>query len=302
MWEELEDGEVLALRRLPLCAATQVLPQGVCVPEVPPPYRPTGVLMHRRIEFTEEGVSVKEREIDPDIAQNISRLLFPAPLAMSLFSFGSTLWKQNYQDLKTYFGIQPGHTGGSAPQHSTHSQQIQKAIGNLQQQGTKDPSAANSKRAMEERTAPDSAARSTPTPRGTPATPSAPANSPPSGGQTGHTKTAPRQPPPPKADPALDNVTVDLTLLGRPWGPMRQHIDGAWNNFKKTLAARSRRPPHLHTSGSILVSGIVELDTDKAHVLLDVYSFWDPKTRKYDYATMRMSLRRMKLKQQRPLR
>ena len=83
---------------------------------------------------------------------------------------------------------------------------------------------------------------------------------------------------------------------------MRQHIDGAWNNLKKTLAARSRRPPPIHTSGSILVSGIVELDTDRAIVLLDVYSFWDPKTGKYDHATTRMGLRRLKLKQQRPLR
>jgi len=312
MWEELEDAKILALSRLSLFAAAQVLSQGVRVPVVPAPggARPTRTLTRRRVEFTDDGITVEEREIDPRVAQDIRRLLFPAPLASSLFSFGSTLLKQNYNDLKAYLGIQQSQAEGSQSQQPAHSQRIQKDIGNLQRQATKEPSAANAPSAMEKGTAPGSADGSTPTSGSTPSTPApgSTPSTPPSttstskGDQAVETSTPSRQPPPPKADPALDKVVVDLGQLGFPLPSMRQHIDGAWNNLKKTLAARSRRPPPIHTSGSILVSGIVELDTDRAIVLLDVYSFWDPKTGKYDHATTRMGLRRLKLKQQRPLR
>ena len=53
--------------------------------------------------------------------------------------------------------------------------------------------------------------------------------------------------------------------------------------------------------GSIVVSGLVELDIPLALVVVDVYGVWDPKTRAFDTNNTKFHLRRLQRKQQTPL-
>ena len=71
--------------------------------------------------------------------------------------------------------------------------------------------------------------------------------------------------------------------------------------FKAKMAQTWRPAPNYPPRGSILVSGLVELDSPKAWLVFDVKAAWDPKTRSYDARSMHLKLRRMQLKKQGPV-
>ena len=70
--------------------------------------------------------------------------------------------------------------------------------------------------------------------------------------------------------------------------------------FKAKMAQTWRPAPNYPPRGSILVSGLVELDSPKAWLVFDVKAAWDPKTKSYDPRSMHLQLRRMQLKKQGP--
>ncbi|EPE09543.1 hypothetical protein F503_07319 [Ophiostoma piceae UAMH 11346] len=72
---------------------------------------------------------------------------------------------------------------------------------------------------------------------------------------------------------------------------MRPGIQAAFAEFKKKWAETYqpiRGPP---PRGSIGVSGLVELQSPVARIVLEVVAFWDPKTSKYDGQSMHVKLR-----------
>jgi hypothetical protein len=78
------------------------------------------------------------------------------------------------------------------------------------------------------------------------------------------------------------------------------HFLRAMMAFKAKMAQTWRPAPNYPPRGSILVSGLVELDSPKAWLVFDVRAAWDPKTRSYDARSMHLQLRRMQLKKQGP--
>lgn len=78
------------------------------------------------------------------------------------------------------------------------------------------------------------------------------------------------------------------------------HFFRAIMAFKAKMAQTWRPAPNYPPRGSILVSGLVELDSPKAWLVFDVKAAWDPKTRSYDARSMHLQLRRMQLKKQGP--
>ncbi|KAI9047503.1 hypothetical protein LZ554_008220 [Drepanopeziza brunnea f. sp. 'monogermtubi'] len=70
--------------------------------------------------------------------------------------------------------------------------------------------------------------------------------------------------------------------------------------FKAKLAQTWRPAPLLPARGSILVSGMVELDCPNAWLIFDVKAAWDPKKKEYDHAGILIQLRRMQFKKQAP--
>ncbi len=71
--------------------------------------------------------------------------------------------------------------------------------------------------------------------------------------------------------------------------------------FKTKLAQTWRPAPNYPPKGSILVSGMVELDSPKAWLVFDVKAAWDPKTKEYDPRSMHLQLRRLQPKKQAPV-
>jgi hypothetical protein len=63
-----------------------------------------------------------------------------------------------------------------------------------------------------------------------------------------------------------------------------------------------KRVPETPPRGSIIVSGLVELEAPMSYVVLDVFAFWNPQTKQYDDKSMIVRLRRVQMKNQAPLR
>lgn len=188
-------------------------------------------------------------------------------MASSMFSFAGTLFKQNIFDAARYFGYHPSenHKFSDGPNPA-----IKRTIERLQQQSTKNPQAIKDPRTLAKQQ----------TPEGTPAI----------GAETSPAATAdgtPRSPSP-----------KDMY----PYDRVKANINGAWTEMRKRLAQKWRPLRELPPPGCILVSGLVELETNNAYIVIDVYSWWDPKTRKHDSKSMWMGLRRMQMKQQVPHR
>jgi len=79
------------------------------------------------------------------------------------------------------------------------------------------------------------------------------------------------------------------------------HFMRAIQAFKMKFAQTYKPTPDFPPRGSILVSGMVEIDSPKAWLVFDVKAAWDPKERAYDPRSMHLKLRRMQMKKQGPL-
>jgi hypothetical protein len=83
--------------------------------------------------------------------------------------------------------------------------------------------------------------------------------------------------------------------------PMRSHFLAAYLAFRLKFS-QTWKPALKHPErGSVLVFGLVELESAKAYITLDVRSAWDPKTKEYDPRSMVVGVRRLALKKQGPL-
>lgn len=70
--------------------------------------------------------------------------------------------------------------------------------------------------------------------------------------------------------------------------------------FKQKLQKTWKRTPDYPPRGSILMSGMVELESTAAYFVFDVKAAWDPKQRAYDQRSMHLVLRRFQWKKQGP--
>ncbi len=70
--------------------------------------------------------------------------------------------------------------------------------------------------------------------------------------------------------------------------------------FKSKLAQTWKPAPHYPPKGSIIISGMVELESTRAYLVFDVKSAWDPKTKEFDARSTIVVLRRWQLKKQGP--
>lgn len=83
---------------------------------------------------------------------------------------------------------------------------------------------------------------------------------------------------------------------------MRQMAVGPWMEFQRKLSQSWKPTKDLPPRGSIKVSGMVELETPRAFVVVDVFGFWDPETRKFPFPSLFMKVRRVQMKVQKPAR
>jgi hypothetical protein len=92
----------------------------------------------------------------------------------------------------------------------------------------------------------------------------------------------------------------ELGLGGKAAMALQQRFFAPLLAFRSKLKQTWRPAPNYPPRGSILVSGMVELESTKAYLVFDVRAAWDPKAKAYDPRSMRLQLRRFQWKQQGP--
>jgi hypothetical protein len=248
------------------------------------------------ILLTDDGMEWTTQPVDSAVVNAVNRVLWPSPLFLSTWAFAGTMLKQNAQDLLRALGYEsksspdlgtpttpqgtPTAPGSPSPLPSQHHPDIQRALQRLQQQATKRPEEVKDPGAMASQNQGDAAYGASST------APSPEATSPPGG-------TSPSKP---KADQKQSN---DLF----PGQAAAQSVSSEpLKAFKEQLSKAWKKAPEQPPRGSILVSGLVELEAPKGYTVVDVVAYWDPKTRQFDNKSMMVRLRRLQPKNQAPIR
>lgn len=225
--------------------------------------------------FTEDVIEWTSRPIQSVTAKTLERVLWPSPMALSFWTLGKAVVRQKTEEISRYFGLetngttQPGTPGSQSPLATSPSLQMQKALERMRQQATKRPDAED----------PSSMARNTaPSPAGKP--PGA-AEKVPTGSENTQASS--------QRFWGEDKVRAAVSLS--PWQVLMKKYTQSWRPIRPD-------PPR----GCISVSGLVELETSKAWIVIDVFAWYNPKTRSYDPRSLWMGVRRLQHRQQSPMR
>ncbi|KAK4233485.1 hypothetical protein C8A03DRAFT_47980 [Achaetomium macrosporum] len=242
----------------------------------PPTYERSGLLV------TEEELQWATVPCDPWTATIMSRVLWPQPVALGLWALGKAAAKQTALDIARYFGFATENpAGGQArpnpgtlqPLPPMQSPEVQKVLERLRQQTTRRPAEVDD---------PSSVSSSAATP-----------------------PTAPRD----KAHGAPDKPALDQSNQATPdqnsWvKEVTSSIAKAqpWETFKKTWRREFLNELKVDpVPGAFFVWGLVEIETPKACLVIDMYTWYDPKTKSYQPGTLKMRLRRVQPKMQSPV-
>ena len=236
-----------------------------------------------RLHITEDSIKWTSKPVDSAAAKMLGRVLWPRPVAVSFWSLSAALTRQKIAEVARYLGLevddgpgaQPGSLGPGSPHPlpTSHGPRMQKALEQMRQQATKRPGEVDDPRSM------------------TPAPLDAPASS--------------RN----KASTAAGKVNAEGED-GRPSIKRLASVDtlrsavglSPWQIFIKKYAQTWKPIRADPPRGSIAISGLVELETPKAWIVIDVLGWYHPEKRTFDEPSLWMPVRRFQYKQQSPLR
>lgn len=243
------------------------------------PYKPPPVFVRQGLSIGENGITWSKRYVDSLAVFWTREALWPSVLTSSIWSFTSALMTQNATAVAKFLGFESG---------TQPLPDMQQTIGRIQQQFGARPGKSGS--ASPSTSSPDrmgSGATSGSLPQvdkrsvGSTTTPEAMGP----GSNVGNTV--------PTATSVKDMYLVRTA---------QEHTSGPWDKFKQTFTQKWRGAPSFPPRGSILVTGIVELETPRHVLSIDCSSWWDPRTEKFDPKTTKMQLRIIRAKVQSPLR
>ncbi|KAK4097436.1 hypothetical protein N658DRAFT_510379 [Parathielavia hyrcaniae] len=254
--------------------------------KAPPVYERSGLLI------TDEVLAWATTRCDSWTVNMINHYLWPKPVALGFWAFGTEAVKQTGHKVAKFLGFASDDSSSSQttrqprpsqspsipsppPLPSSPGPQVQKELQRIRQEATRRPEQVKDPSSL------SSSAGTTPDPRSTP-----------------HDK----------AIGATDKPTLDQdnqkTPEQKPWlDTVVQSFSSSepWKRFKET-AARVRQFPRTDPArGSVLVTGLVGIDTPKANVVFDVIAWYDTKTKSYPPHSVRIYWRRTQHKPQRPL-
>ncbi|KAI1803584.1 hypothetical protein F4811DRAFT_524047 [Daldinia bambusicola] len=244
------------------------------------PSRPPPTFVRRGIAIADDGIYIEEEPVDTTTALRVQRALWPDALAMSLWSFSGELLRQNASNLARLFGYNPANP-------ETFQQAIEKLNKSAEEPRSKTPKSLSSSNMK----GPNSSSADPTSPiqkRSTTATPDAR----PSEASSGSSVV----PIIPEAEPEKPKSAKDLYGIKI----AQEHTSGPINTFKQTFARTWRPIRGLPPRGAIYVAGLVEIVTPRAILTVDVASWWDPKTEKFDIKTTDLRLKMLRMKTQRP--
>lgn len=229
------------------------------------------------IEITDDYVGWTTMPVDSLTVFRIRQALWPSALTRSLWSFSKVLFWHDTSAIGGILGIQ------TKPQPS---------VDTILSQAMKRPSAqSNSPKQPAEENA-----------------------SPPNATASRTLEEPPRPDPnhvPDKSTPEqLDELKKELEAAHQQLEKLQReikddslklHLQKAYMAFKMKFAQTWRPAPNYPPRGSIIVSGLIELDSPKAWIVVDVKAAWDPKTKQYDARSMQVVMRRLQMKTQAPV-
>jgi hypothetical protein len=240
----------------------------------PPEYEASG------LKFTDEYIEWTRQPIDSFNAKLLNRVLWPTPMASSFWALGTAVIGHKTAEIARYFGIaasnpdaQASSAGASSPGPlpSSHNPQIQKALDRVRGNSTRNPGEVRN---------PSSMTLNTPAPSGGKPSAAAPSKVPASTGN-----------PQPAGERywGEDKVKSAVSAGFSPWQVFMKQFGKSWTPIRP-------EPPR----GSVAFSGLVELESTKCWIVVDVLGWYDPKTKQFNNVMMR--LRRLQDKLQSPLR
>ncbi|KAJ0165102.1 hypothetical protein CTA2_12356 [Colletotrichum tanaceti] len=224
------------------------------------PSRPPPVFISSGLLLQNDQLYWTTQEVDSYAVWRLNKFLWPEAAALSTWTFFSTLVKKQVTSFSQALGF-----ASSTPAHSFPPVQG----GNMQQKAEGPLPSANRQ-----------------TPDGTPAENASHSVSKtadsrqedglPSGGSTNFVR-----------ETAMAQVES-----------MKHITQGPVRAFWRKLQQSWRQPRQYPPRGCVVVSGFVECDLPKAMVLIDVWGFWDPKTKSFHPGSTVLNLRRIQLKRQ----
>ncbi|KAK1964600.1 hypothetical protein LY78DRAFT_139645 [Colletotrichum sublineola] len=228
------------------------------------PSRPAPVFYASGLLVQDDGLYWSRQAVDSFTVSRLEKILWPQAMAVSTWAFTSTLVKQHFMDISRALGFDSSKPAQPFPPIRG---------GNIQHKTEGPLPSANRQ-----------------TPDGTPAENAShnvaktadprQADNPESGGKTSFVR-----------DAAISQLRG---IKHSTMGPIRE--------FRKKLSQTWSLPRPQPPRGCVIVSGFVECDLPKVTVVIDVWGFWDPKTKTFDTDQIFMSLRRLSPKRQAPLR
>ena len=220
---------------------------------------------------------------DPSTAQMLARVLWPSPIALGVWAFGTSMVKQQARQVADFlgFGIGSGNPNSAHAQSSPGATpalpsspvpEFQKALERLRQGTTRRPEEANN---------PGSMASSAG------AAPSAAREDKPAAGQSGRTENGPGLA---GKEGSRNPSPANAVVSSQPW--------------KRLVEAYGKKRTPMRpdpTTGSVLVSGMVELRTGRVSVVVDLWGWYDPKIKAHSPGTVHLFVRKIEPLVKRPL-
>ena len=210
----------------------------------------------------------------------MDRVLWPTPVALSLWEVAKALAKHKAQEVAQYFGLESGISSSSGPTSpngsstvpSGQTPEIQKPLPRFRQQATKRPEDVSDPGAISSANK-NSSESSQSQPANKPSTSSVP-------GASGNKREA------------FPGHAVVTSLFGfDPWVTFTQKYAQVWKPLRPD-------PPR----GSIGVSGTVSMVSPKGRVVIEMLTHYNPKTKAIDPDSAWLAVRSLKPHHQNALR
>ncbi len=218
-------------------------------------------------------------QCDPLLAQRLQRIMWPKPLAMGLWSFGTATAKQTARDVAAYFGFSsdaPGSIQDRPPPPAPQRPGAQRAIEQIGQGASRRPEEVHNSGAV-----PSSAA--------TPPTTASADQGNKAMGMTGKAGAGLGQRSGGKETSEQEKPRVQDALI-----PVVSSTQQPWKDFTEAYNRETRFLRPYPARGSLLVTGTVELETPRVIILVDARGWYDPKTRIFDPQNTRLQVRRVR--------
>ncbi|KAI0126977.1 hypothetical protein BJ170DRAFT_684548 [Xylariales sp. AK1849] len=266
------------------------------------PLRPPPTYERQVICWDDDGISVASQPIESRLALVLQRTLMPTQVTRLMLSFSLALAKQNALGVAKILGYEPAPQQGAQAQQTLErirqymAKSQSKTSGSTPDPSSLDPKASESKdpRSLTATTKTQTANGSTsePPPSASPPSADSSQSSPEKKGLPGVVS--------PFSSPATtdDKPPSAKDIYGV--REVAEHTSGAWNAMMKQWSKIMRPVTPLPPRGCVGVSGLVEISSPKASVIIEVSAWFDPKTQTIGNETLILKLRQLKPRQLTP--